>query len=154
MEYPIKAFEIQGRGGESVKLEIVEVFGYPDQPSFRGGYDIRCDLEILAGAYSVRTDLYYSSTGALYDFYVALQKCYDKLNGKAIYNVYCAENDLDMEIVFDMGRVHITGRYRENIATQNSLYFEFDSDQSYFVEILRDLKKIVSTFGDKKGVRK
>ena len=146
MEFPIKAFEINGRGGERVKLDIVEVFGYPDEPSFRGGYDIRCSLEITAGAYTVRTDSYYSATGALAEFYTALKNCYDRLNGQALYNVYCAENDLELTVAFDMGKVYVHGSYREDMASKNRLDFELATDQSYFVEILRDLKKATELF--------
>ena len=144
MDYPIKAFEIIGRNDERIKLEITEVYGYPEQTSFRGGYDVVCNLEITAGVYSVYSDHYYSSTGALYDFYTALQKCYDSLNGKAKYAVYCAENDLEFEVVFDQGRVEVIGSYSHDDPTSNnSLHFEFVSDQSYFVAVLNDLKKIV-----------
>ncbi|MDE7107923.1 MAG: hypothetical protein K2O39_06320 [Clostridiales bacterium] len=135
-------------------MEIIEVYGFPNGTSFRGGYDILCSLEITAEAYTVRSERYYSATGALYDFYVALQNAYDKLNGKAIYNVYCAENDLEFEVTFDNGKVKVSGSYQDNPHVKNVLSFEFISDQSYFKEVLNDLKKIVLMFGDKKGMRK
>lgn len=82
MNFPIKCFEIKGFKQERIKLEILEVFGFPDETSFRGGYDIRCNLEINAGIYACRTENYYSSTSALYDFYIALQNCYDNLTAR------------------------------------------------------------------------
>lgn len=36
MDFPIKVFEI-GSGQEIIKLEILEVFGFPNEPSFMGG---------------------------------------------------------------------------------------------------------------------
>lgn len=154
MEYPIKVFEIKGRGNECIKLEIAETFDFPKRTTFRGGYDIRCSLDITVGIYTAHTDHYYSSTGALYNFYVALQNCYSTLNGKAIYAVYMPENDLTIEVLFDEGRVEIKGQYRDNMVERTSLLFEFVSDQSYFNEVLRDLKKIVLAFGDNKGINK
>ena len=154
MDYPIKVFEINSPDGDCIKMEILEVYGFPNGTSFRGGYDILCSLEITAEAYTVRSERYYSATGALYDFYIALQNCYDKLNGKAIYNVYHAENDLDFEVNFDNGKVKVSGSYQDNPHVKNVLSFEFISDQSYFKEVLNDLKKIVLLFGDNKGMRK
>ena len=154
MEYPIKVFEI-GSGQERIKLEILEVFGFPKETSFRGGYDVKCNLEITAGVYACRTTNYYTATSALYDFYVALQDCYSKLNGKATYSVYCPENDLVIEVTFTpKGDVYINGKYHDNPPIKDILYFEFGTDQSYFKDVLSDLKKIVLTFGDKKGVKK
>lgn len=153
MEYPMKAFEIIGSGQERIKLEILEVFGFPNETSFRGGYDIRCSLEINVGIYSCRTNNYYAATSALYDFYMDLQNCYDKLNGKAIYSVYYPENDFVLEVQFNQGKVHIHGKYYDNPLIKNGLNFELFLDQSYFTDVLSDLRKIVSIFGDKKGVK-
>ncbi len=153
MEYPIKVFEIKGCEDESIKLEIVEVFGFPDETSFWGGYDVRCNLEIKVGVYTVRTE-HYSSTGSLYDFYIALLNYYNTLNGKAIYDAYMAEHDLTIEILFNQGQVEVKGQYRYDATKRTSLVFEFVSDQSYFNEVLRDLKKIVLSFGDNKGIKK
>ena len=153
MDYPIKVFEIKGFGEESIKLEILEVFGFPNEISFRGGYDIRCNLEITSGLYTFRTEHYYSATSALYDFYVALLNCYNILNGKATYNVYCAENDFVFEVTFNLGQIKVNGKYKDDPIKKNFLNFEFGSDQSYFKEVLSDLKKIVLMFGDKKGIK-
>lgn len=152
MEFPIKVFEIKGCGDESIKLEIAEVFGFPNETSFWGGYDVRCNLEIKVGVYTVRTE-HYSSTGALYDFYIALQNYYNMLNGKAIYDAM-AEHDLTIEVLFNRSQVEVKGQYRYDATKMTSLAFEFVSDQSYFNEVLHDLKKIVLEFGDNKGIKK
>ena len=154
MEYPIKVFEI-GSGQKRIKLEILEAFGFPKQTSFRGGYDIRCHLEIISGVYTCCTENYYTATGALYDFYIALQYCYDKLNGKATYSVHYPENELVFDVIFNpQGRVDVEGKYKDNPASNDALYFELGTDQSYFKDILSDLKKIFLIFGDKKGIKK
>ena len=154
MEYPIKVFEI-GSGQEYVKMEILEAFGFPKTTSFRGGYDVRCRLEIKVGVYACYTENYYTATGALYDFYVALQDCYDKLSGKVAYSVRYPENDLVLEVEFThKGAVYVNGKYRDNPTVNDVLYFELVTDQSYFKDVLSDLKKIILAFGDKKGVKK
>lgn len=141
MDYPIKVFEIKGLSNERVKLEITDVFDFPDRTSFRGGYDIQCTLEISSGPYNIRTDSYYSSTGALYSFYNELCKCYQDLKGIAAYKLNYPENELDLNIEFNEHIVNISGKYQDDSAVKNILNFEFTSDQSFFQEVIIDLKK-------------
>lgn len=150
MNYPVKVLEITGTRGECIKMEVAEVFGYPSEPSFRGGYDVRCNLEITVGVYACRTTHYYTATSAIHNFYVALTDCYEKLDGTATYNVYCPENDLTLEVTFNKaGRVDLCGKYRDDLAQNTALTFEFVTDQSYFKEILSDLKKLLLMFDTK-----
>ncbi|MDE5943336.1 MAG: hypothetical protein K2H30_03915 [Clostridia bacterium] len=153
MDYPIKVFEIKGFSGERIKLEITEVFGFPKETSFRGGYDVSCNLEISSGLYNMRTNHYYSSTGALYNFYNELLKCYNDLTGMASYKLNYPENYLDLNVEFDEYGVNISGKYQDDPTVENFLNFEFTSDQSYFREVLSELKKIVLQFGDNQGIK-
>ncbi|MDE6356045.1 MAG: hypothetical protein K2L67_02265 [Clostridia bacterium] len=153
MDYPIKVFEIKGISGERIKLEIIEVFGFPKETSFRGGYDVSCNLEISSGLYNMRTNHYYSSTGALYNFYNELLKCYNDLIGMASYKLNYPENYLDLNVEFDEYGVNISGKYQDDPTVENFLNFEFTSDQSYFREVLSELKKIVLQFGDNQGIK-
>lgn len=144
MDYPIKVFEIKGDGGTAhIKLEINEIYGFPDEESFRGGYDICCDLEIVCGNYTARSGNYISSTGALKAFYNELFTCYKSLNGKATYKVHCPENDFEFDVTFSQGSVKVTGKYQDDFVIKNILNFEFYSDQSYFGEVMSDLKKVI-----------
>lgn len=154
MDYPIKVFELKGFSGELIKLEIIEVFGFPNETSFRGGYDVKCNMEISSGLYCVRTDHFYSSTGALYNFYNELLKCYNNLKGIASYKLNCPENYFDLNVKFDEYGVNISGKYQDEPVVKNILNFEFASDQSYFKEVISDLKKIVLQFGDNQGIKK
>lgn len=153
MEFPIVAFDIKDGKGNYIKLEISNVYGYPNETSFRGGYDVKCYLTVRSGIYFVNSDSYFSSTGALYEFYRELSGVYEKLNGTANYKVYMPENDLTFAVEFNRDRVKIAGKFRDDPCENNSLEFELFSDQSYFAEVLRDLKKVVSLFGDNKGHR-
>lgn len=144
MDYPIKVFEIKGDGNTAhIKLKINEIYGFPDEESFRGGYDICCDLEIVCGNYRVRSGNYISSTGAMKAFYNELLTCYKSLNGEATYKVYCPENDFVFNVMFNQGSVKVIGRYQDDLIIKNILSFEFKSDQSYFAEVLNDLKKVI-----------
>mgnify|MGYP003315649855 CR=1 FL=1 len=135
-----------------LRIDIVEVFGFPDKTSFKGGYDIKCNLEIVSNVYCVRTNNYYSSTSVLYNFYNELKKCYETINGKVQYVDY-TENKLIFDVIFKNGKVVITGRYEEDSSTNNILNFEFLSDQSYFPKVLDDLKVVIDKFGNNQGIK-
>lgn len=146
------SFTIGSPAGEYIKLEILEVYGFPDRTSFHGGYDILCRLEIRSGVYGAVTNGYYSCTGAIYKFYTALEKCHAALCGKCGYSVpFAAENELDFTAEFDGGAVTIRGEYIDDPHVENALKFEFPTDQSYLSSTLAELKAIVNMFGDNKG---
>lgn len=153
MDYPIKVFNLGEENNNYIKLEILEVFGFPDKTSFKGGYEIKCNLEISSGIYYLKTNNYYSSTGALYDFYKQLEECYTNLNGKASYKVFYGEDDLLFDILFEQGKVKINGRYQDNPSINNVLEFEFYLDQSYFNNVLNDLSRIIKQFGNNSGIK-
>ena len=150
--FPVTAFEIRGKDNEYIRLEISEIYGFPNETSFRGGYDIKCRLEIASGVYGLATDNYFSSTGALRALYSGLSKCYAELSGKCSYGVFHAENDLTFDISFEQGQVAVFGRYQDEDFRNNILCFEFDSDQSYFSQVLADLKNVLKLFDDGHGL--
>ena len=65
-----------------IYLKLMEVFGYPSETSFLGGYDTRTLIDIQLGNYSGKgtVDI---STGQLYKFLQELKSCYQSLNGIA-----------------------------------------------------------------------
>ncbi len=65
MELPIKAFCLNGYD-EKIELTITEVFGFPDNTSYEGGYDIKGILDIEIGCYKVHCTDFYLATGILY----------------------------------------------------------------------------------------
>lgn len=147
MDFPITAFDLRGTNNEFISIEILEIFGFPNETSFRGGYDIRCRLKIKSGIYSLKTDNYFSSTAALINFYNDINKIFQLLDGKCSYNVYLPENDLSFTVSFNkQGHVSVSGRYRDDLSKNNILNFEFKSDQSYFTQVILDLNNIYKLF--------
>ena len=51
------------------------------------------------------------------------------------------------------GHVYINGEFQERPDVDTSLVFEFRSDQTQVQEMLSSLRKVISIFGDNKGVR-
>ena len=152
IELPMKAFCLMGRAGEDkIELIIDEIFGFPEETSFEGGYDFRGTLTIHAGSYKVRSKHYFSSTGILCNLYASLVKCYDSLEGMAKYaRMY--EKNFEFELkMTKAGHAIINGEYTEYLHLLNVLTFEIETDQTCVRYAINDLKQVVDLFGDNKG---
>lgn len=153
IDLPMKAFCLNGNGTEKVELTINEVFDFPAHTSIEGGYDFKGSLEICVGSYSVYCSEFYSSTGVLYNFFTAIQKCYDSLGGTADYR-HLYENDLKFSLTMtNWGHAIINGSFREVPHLSNELNFEMETDQTCILEAIKCLKKVKDIFGDSKGIQ-
>jgi hypothetical protein len=146
---PMVAFQIKGNG-DSIELTMDEVFGFPKEESYGGGYGAKGVLSIRAGAYSV-TDAHYFTTGELYRFYLALKECYDLLDGEAVLeNV---DRELTLKCVFNKnGHVYVSGEFQAKPAVANILIFEFRTDQTQIKSTLSALKAVYKEFGGQHGL--
>jgi hypothetical protein len=149
VEFPIRAFRLNGIDG-FCEIYISEVFGFPEQTDFDGGYGARGYINLKANSYEVLNGGLWLSTGALYRFFKQLKPCYDKISGEASFTTL--EHDFELKANFkNNGHVIITGTYEEKPDIGNRLQFEITSDQSQILEVLIDLKKIEGLFGDETG---
>ncbi len=152
MNLPIKVFNIKGKEYGYIKMEIVKTYGFPESLSFRGGYDIKCRLEISSGVYTAKTDTYFTTTGALFSFYRSLSSCYEISQGIGSYSLYCPESILLFEIKYeDNGMAVVSGTYKNDPQVPNTLKFEFKATQADLEQVVFDLRHIVSIFGDMQG---
>ncbi len=150
MELPIKAFCLNGNN-EKIEFTIDEVFGFPSQTSYEGGYDVKGFLEIRVGCYHVYCNNFYSSTGILYNLLTSLYLCYANLYGVANYK-HLLENDLAFSLeMTKFGHATVIGQFQENPSVNNILNFEFETDQTCIKDAINDLKNISSIFGDNTG---
>ncbi len=148
---PVIAFSLNGYG-EFIRLNIDEVFGYPDQTSYGGGYGAKGSIEISVGGYKVNSQHYFT-TGELYMFKESLVNCYENLSG--IAKLENTERELDLSVSFNrMGKVKITGWFQERPDLTNRLLFEIDSDQSFIFPVIKELEDIEKIFGNMKGVKR
>lgn len=146
----VNEFFIKGKEG-FIRIELKEVFGFPDLTSNFGGYDVQGRIEIKSGNYYVNGELWFT-TGEIYEFHEQLASCYRKLSGVATF--WTSETNLKIEIKFDkLGQITIDGYFQEKAYQENKLKFEIESDQSFFEETIKGLKKIVDYYGDLKGVK-
>jgi hypothetical protein len=150
LDLPMLAFRIAGIY-ESVELIIDEVWGFPNEISYGGGYGAKGILTICAGDYSVSSNLYFT-TGELYRFFNELTRCYETLSGTATLDN--TDNTLNLKCEFNKrGHVFISGRFQADPAIKNILLFEFTTDQTHIKGNLFKLEAIYRLFGDEKGKR-
>lgn len=150
IELPVPAIELQCYGNDHLHLTIDEVFGFPNEIAYGGGYGARGSLNIQVGPYNVHANHCFT-TGELYDFYCQLQKCYDSISGEAI--LINTEQELELKLLFNkVGRVFVTGQFQALLDISNRLYFEMITDQTYVSKVLINLKRVYEKFGDKEGI--
>lgn len=114
-------FIIKGKQG-FIRIELQEAFDFPKKTSCFGGYDARGIAEVKSGNYYVLGDLWFT-TGEVYQFYQQLDKCFQKLDGKAEFWNY--ESNLKVEIEFGkLGHLIIKGYFKEKQELENELQFE------------------------------
>ena len=142
-------FTITGKKG-FLRIKLNEVFGFPNQTSYLGGYDVQGKIEIKSGNYYVKDAELWFSTGQIYKFFLELQKCYNHLQGGATFSGL--DNALKMDLNFNrFGQISIEGYFKELPSEENILQFEFESEQSYLVSTLQQLKTIVVQYGGLTG---
>ncbi|MBS1772214.1 MAG: hypothetical protein JST82_05095 [Bacteroidetes bacterium] len=147
----MEGFSIIGDHGNYIKLSFKNVWGFPNQTSWLGGYDLNVILQVKSYNFSGNGD-YYTSTGEIYQFYKQLETCNESLSGIAEYE--SQESPIKFTIQYtDFGHVTISG-ICEDIYNNNKLKFKFESDQSFIQQTLIELKAIVDRYGDMKGIKK
>ncbi|HWI46831.1 MAG TPA: hypothetical protein VNU45_01235 [Rummeliibacillus sp.] len=145
-------FIIDGKQG-FIQIEFNEVFGFPDETSFDGGYDVRGKLSLKSENYYVKDAEVWFTTGQIYTLYKQLQKAYKLLKGSITFSN--RDETFKFEMKFNRsGQIEIEGSFQEFLDKENILQFEFLSDQSYLITTLEELKNIVENYGDLKGIKK
>ena len=144
----MNSFTIKGEA-DFVRINLEEVFGFPDETSHWGGYDVNASIEIKSGNFQVRST-FYTSTGELFEFYERIKKCNEVLKGFVLYENY--EKNLSMKASYDdLGHLEISGTFSENDNFRNKLNFEFNSDQSFIRYTIEELELIATQYGGMNG---
>ena len=139
----MEQFSIIGNG-ESLTLEFMKVFGFPNSTFHEGGYDVKANITIDLVDYKVNSSLYIS-TGRIYEFVEHLKTCNQNLNGFVLYNSY--EANLELKLQYDnQGSVKVSGNFQESLLNETNLIFEFDTDQSYITQTISELELIVRKY--------
>ncbi|MFJ8262920.1 hypothetical protein ACIQ4I_13350 [Rummeliibacillus sp. NPDC094406] len=145
-------FIIDGKQG-FIQIEFNEVFGFPDETSFDGGYDVQGKLSLKSENYYVKDAEVWFTTGQIYTLFKQLQKAYKLLKGAITFSN--RDETFKFEMKFNpSGQIEIEGFFQEFLDKENILQFEFLSDQSYLMTTLEELKNIVENYGDLKGIKK
>ena len=152
LDLPMLAFRMTGVG-EYIELSIDEVFGFPNETSYGGGYGARGVLTIHAtedsGEYFVKANHYFT-TGELFRFSNALKRCYDTLSGEAVLEN--TERELELKCEFNrLGHVIMSGEFQACPTSKNSLVFEIKSDQTQVKDTISILEAVYKVFGGEQG---
>jgi len=150
LDLPMLAFRMTGID-ELIELTIEEVWRFPNEVSYSGGYGAKGMLTIRAGAYAV-TASHCFTTGELYRFFQALKQGYDTLSGVAVLENM--ERELELKCEFNrLGHVIATGKFQANPVISNVLSFEIKTDQTQVKDSLSTLQAVYEIFGDNAGKR-
>lgn len=146
-------FCLNGSGSDKLSLELNEVIGFPTDTSYDGGYDMICTLTIDAECYHVKCNNVYSATGALYRFCDGLKMCYEQLAGRAEYRLLLEDFLCFSVEMISGGRAVVCGTFKERSDRENSLQFEFESDQSCFLSVIKSIESLKNTYGGMNGIK-
>ncbi|MBQ6043552.1 MAG: hypothetical protein IJL41_05360 [Clostridia bacterium] len=147
IELPLKAFDLIGNG-EHIALEIYEIYGFPKEIAYGGGFEVNGAVEISVGSYKVHANHCFT-TGELCVFLSELQRCYNAVSGDAILKN--AEQRLKLTIHFNKtGRVVAYGEFQENHNVDTKLIFEMVTDQTAILKIIRELQYVKKLFDTEK----
>jgi hypothetical protein len=142
---------IEGEIQQRLIINFIKVHGFPDSTSHAGGYDVNGEVEIRSENYFFKGSIWIT-TGEIFSFHEDLKEFYRNCNGKA--RIQNFENNFELLIEIDkLGRTTIQGKYKEHQHVNNELIFSFESDQSYLVKTLEELKDIHLSYGGMKGIR-
>ncbi|MHC8949121.1 WapI family immunity protein [Sphingobacterium hungaricum] len=146
----MESFLLKGENGY-IKVELEQVFDFPNGTSHWGGYDVKTNIEIKSGNFKVNSS-FYTSTGEIYLFYNSLKEKNNLLSGQVFYKNY-EENTLITLTYDDLGHIVVEGTFSEENQLSNNLDFEFHTDQSYIKYTIKELETIVNKYGGMTGIK-
>ena len=66
---------IKGESGSFIEIIYSEVYGFPENTSYFGGYEVSAKINIKSEGFSLNSD-FYTSTGEIYTFFENLKLRY------------------------------------------------------------------------------
>ena|SRR5690606_5688528 len=145
----MESFTLKGENGY-IKIELEQIFDFPNRTCHWGGYDAKAKIEIKSGNFKVNSS-FYTSTGEIYLFYKSLKESNTFLSGQIFYKNY-EENTLITLTYDNMGHIVIDGTFSEENQFNNKLDFEFNTDQSYIKYTINELENIINKYGGMEGI--
>ena len=148
---PDEKFIIKGEAGNFLRVAFAEVYGFPESTSPWGGYDVRANLKIKSNGFEVNAE-FWTSTGEIFLLLQELQQSNKLLSGSPHYD--SCEGHLSFTALYDnMGHVIISGRFAEQMSGNNTLSFEFESDQTFIQATISQLQVIATKYGGMAGIK-
>ncbi|WP_213188651.1 WapI family immunity protein [Cloacibacterium caeni] len=147
----MEKLSIKGESGNFIEIIYLEVYGFPDNTSHFGGYDVLAKINLKSEDFTINSD-FYTSTGEIYNFFENLEKCNKNLSGSVKF-ISCEDN-LEFFVSYNnLGHVNINGSFHNHSILNNKLTFELISDQSYISETLKNFQPIIDKYGNNSGIK-
>jgi hypothetical protein len=124
-----------------LRLSLEKNYG---KAPFNKAVDLCFSLNIKCHEYFVESGTVYLDSRVLSEFARDLEKSQINLNGVAkLYHEY--EKNFELEIVFlKLGQVTVQGKYYGNYYNGTELTFNFETDQTFIGNTIRDIKSLVA----------
>lgn len=146
----MESFTLKGGNGCYVKMILTDIFDFPLEKSFWGGYEAKVNIEIKSGNFHVHSS-FHTSTGELAQFYHSLKNANKLLSGKVQYRNF--EQNTFINLSYNhSGHITINGSFSEENELNNQLDFEFQSDQSFLEFGLTELQNMATKYGEMTGI--
>ena len=64
----MEKLSIKGESGNFIEIFYLEVYGFPDNTSHFGGYDVLAKINLKSEGFTINSN-FYTSTGEIYTFF-------------------------------------------------------------------------------------
>ncbi|MDQ0362458.1 WapI family immunity protein [Breznakia pachnodae] len=123
-----------------IQFDITKVF--TDTNTWDGGFGFQGVLYIECNGFKLKDDSFHSTSEATRKFLEELQNIYNNLKGEANYRSDYEDN-LNLNIKMGQcGHVMIAVDYRDYSLENIKISFQTDTDQTYLLETITNLKEI------------
>ncbi len=134
-------FSIFNEQNACIKINITEVY----DKNFWGGRDFVGVLSVKNNNISFVDNSFYFSSQDIIKFYDELQKCHQTLEGSANYTSTSDSSELGLSVYYtELGQCLVSLK-SENFY---QFCFEFETNQSYIVETLKQLTDFVREYSN------
>jgi hypothetical protein len=136
-------FIIKGLEGEYININVVS-YSYPDSSDYWDGNWISCLVKAQIPGFVVSFPTYLR-TSEIVSFYSDLVQLYDFT--KDIASLVGMESNIDLQVQMDkLGKLTWKANLTYPTGHGSTLEFEFESEQSYLINLMDELKSIVEEF--------
>ena len=128
--------------GECFQIELPERTEIAGDRDLDDGYGVPARLTVTMGCLYARIDEVPVVPDALYYFCEQLTKCYERLQGEAVYQPLI-EEELEFSVkMAQQGKAFLAGCVRKSSGETMQVEFEMKTDQSSFPSMIQEINAL------------